>query len=1179
MRRRQLLPLTAMFIVGLCACATLAQTPTSTAFTYQGVLKDMGVPITDTADFRVGLYNVETGGSALDEIPAYGIPVIDGLFTIDVSLDVGSFDGSALWLEIEVAVPAGSAFVLLTPRQPIRPTPYALFALDGAGGSSPWSQSGTTIYYNAGYVGVGTSTPDSPFHVVDQNSFAITAECISEGTIGLLGGESAGVEGHGLSCGVSGQASSVAGYGVRGRAMSATGVNKGVWGETFSSGGYGVYGSTVVSTGSPTGVFGETGAPDGYGVQGFNDADSGNFTAVGVYGSTNAPRGVGVKGYAPGANGGYGVWGRATGPSGRGVFAESTASTGNTIGLEAYVACPTGRAVYGFNEAESGDAIAVQGDTNSPDGFGGYFSGKGYFSGNVGIGTTTPASPLTVAGLVESTLDGFKFPDGSIQFTAATGGGSSLWTQNGSDIYYNSGDVGIGTTTPDSRFVVEQHYDNNIVPMAVFRTTGTNAAGAVRFENGAGNEFNFGITGSSALALGYNANIGLSGDLLRVTSTGNVGIGTTSPGYRLHVYAGADAAIAAENPGEYTRGELGSTYGGVFGESTTGIGVFGQATAETGINYGVRGECSSPAGYAGYFNGRGYFSGNVGIGNSSPTQALDVAGTVKMTGVQLGTSATAGHVLTADASGVGTWQELAGSQWEGAGGGLDIYYTGQVGIGTTNPQYQLQVESSDGITIRAHNTSTIGEYCGVLAEVDSVDGRALKGYASSLTGDAIGVYGQSASPDGYGVYGRNLVGGYGVYGEGDTADGGWAGYFYGRGYFSGDVGIGTSTPDAKLDVNGVVKMNGFQLGTSSTSGYVLTCNSNGVGTWQESTGSTFDLPYSGSVSSTTTALKITNTGTGMSSHAIQGVINNASSHSDAAAGYFNANGSNGMAIYATSDQGTAVHAYHTGPNYAYYGSSSGSGGARFSCSSVDGYGVKAVASAATGFDTVGGWFESDSSVGKGVYSLASGGAGTAISANATGLLGVGIMAKNASTSEPAIMARNYVGGPLIRANNAATTTVFEVANDGTTSVNVLHIMGGADLAENFEVTEPDVQPGMVVEIDPDNPGKLRIASGAYNRRVAGVVSGANELSVGMVLGQLPGEENATPIALSGRVWVHCDATEQAIEPGDMLTTAERAGHAMPVRDHSRAHGTVIGKAMSKLAQGETGLVLVLVNLQ
>jgi hypothetical protein len=118
-----------------------------------------------------------------------------------------------------------------------------------------------------------------------------------------------------------------------------------------------------------------------------------------------------------------------------------------------------------------------------------------------------------------------------------------------------------------------------------------------------------------------------------------------------------------------------------------------------------------------------------------------------------------------------------------------------------------------------------------------------------------------------------------------------------------------------------------------------------------------------------------------------------------------------------------------------------------------------------------------------------------------------------------------------------------------------------------------------VEIDPDNPGQLRKARGAYNKRVAGVVAGANGLSKGIVLGNLEGSEDHTPIAMSGRVWVYADATHEAIEPGDLLTTSDLPGHAMKASDPSRAHGAVIGKAMTRLEKGKTGMVLVLVNLQ
>lgn len=147
---------------------------------------------------------------------------------------------------------------------------------------------------------------------------------------------------------------------------------------------------------------------------------------------------------------------------------------------------------------------------------------------------------------------------------------------------------------------------------------------------------------------------------------------------------------------------------------------------------------------------------------------------------------------------------------------------------------------------------------------------------------------------------------------------------------------------------------------------------------------------------------------------------------------------------------------------------------------------------------------------------------------------------------------------------------------GGATVEVLYITG-ADVAEKFPTSEA-VEPGMVVAIDPEHPGTLCLARGAYNRCVAGVVSGANGLPAGAILGNLPGEEDAPPVAIGGRVWVYCDATEQPIAPGDLLTTTTRPGHGMKVTDHQRAQGAVLGKAMTALPEG-TGLVLVLVTLQ
>jgi hypothetical protein len=155
---------------------------------------------------------------------------------------------------------------------------------------------------------------------------------------------------------------------------------------------------------------------------------------------------------------------------------------------------------------------------------------------------------------------------------------------------------------------------------------------------------------------------------------------------------------------------------------------------------------------------------------------------------------------------------------------------------------------------------------------------------------------------------------------------------------------------------------------------------------------------------------------------------------------------------------------------------------------------------------------------------------------------------------------------------------------GRIKCSVLEVTGGSDIAEPFDVApapEGDVTPGMIVSIDPAHVGKMRVSAAAYDRTVAGVISGAGEVGTGLVLHQegMPAADGQHPIALSGRVWVLVDADAGgAVRPGDLITTSATAGHGMKASDEARRPGAVIGKAMSTLESGK-GLVLVLVNLQ
>jgi hypothetical protein len=146
------------------------------------------------------------------------------------------------------------------------------------------------------------------------------------------------------------------------------------------------------------------------------------------------------------------------------------------------------------------------------------------------------------------------------------------------------------------------------------------------------------------------------------------------------------------------------------------------------------------------------------------------------------------------------------------------------------------------------------------------------------------------------------------------------------------------------------------------------------------------------------------------------------------------------------------------------------------------------------------------------------------------------------------------------------------------SVCTLTIRGGCDLAEPFATTEPGIEKGSVMVIDPEHPGKLKLSDMAYDTRVAGVVSGANGINPGIALHQEGALEGGQNVALTGRVYVLADASNGAIQPGDLLTTSDSPVHAMKVTDHVRAQGAILGKAMSCLKEGQ-GMLLVLVTLQ
>lgn len=147
----------------------------------------------------------------------------------------------------------------------------------------------------------------------------------------------------------------------------------------------------------------------------------------------------------------------------------------------------------------------------------------------------------------------------------------------------------------------------------------------------------------------------------------------------------------------------------------------------------------------------------------------------------------------------------------------------------------------------------------------------------------------------------------------------------------------------------------------------------------------------------------------------------------------------------------------------------------------------------------------------------------------------------------------------------------------TTGNIVMELGTGLDYAEGFNVSDKNgVVAGTILCIDPANPGKLVISKEPYDKKVAGIVAGANGLGSGIKLGV---DQFDYDVALAGRVYCNVEASKEKIEPGDLLTTSSIPGYAMKVSNVDEAQGAILGKAMESLDKGERGQILVLVTLQ
>jgi hypothetical protein len=296
-------------------------------------------------------------------------------------------------------------------------------------------------------------------------------------------------------------------------------------------------------------------------------------------------------------------------------------------------------------------------------------------------------------------------------------------------------------------------------------------------------------------------------------------------------------------------------------------------------------------------------------------------------------------------------------------------------------------------------------------------------------------------------------------------------------------------------------------------------------------------------------------------------------------------GATGYGVAGTSGSAPGVYGHSFGAAAAVYGINDFGSGAGLEGHSTNGFGIYGTASAATKAGVFGqmfidntagvlgrtestgpsaqGVFGYASNVGVGVLGISEGNDGMQARSNAAGHSGIWGYSTNAA---------GY-GGAFSNSAGGVALLVSGLEQVGTLQIT------GADLAESFPVGEAKLEPGTVLEIVGDDQGSLRESRSAYDTRVAGVVSGANGMPAGVILeGHDFDRSGKAQVAMSGRVWVRCEASDGAIRVGDLLTTSNEPGEAMRASDASRSTGAILGKAMTTLEHGH-GLVLVLVSLQ
>ena len=434
---------------------------------------------------------------------------------------------------------------------------------------------------------------------------------------------------------------------------------------------------------------------------------------------------------------------------------------GNSTGPHGQLIVGDSRVYFGETNAETGaivDSATAPFDTNT---WGWVGNGDAYLKGSTGIGTNSPGYKLDVlhtttpvARFTGATNAYVDFTDGTVNTRLQNSGASYFGTTTNHSLFLKTngtnkvsiltnGRVGIGTDSPDSALQINNTSGSTILELRRTNTNSTGSVGTINFTaldghsvasigavgdgNDEGAHIVFKTTSAAASNSPYDA---ATPEVMRITSDSNVGIGTTNPDGKLHVYTGDAGAFTANAAHDDVIIE---------GSGNTGINIFSPNTSYQYLSFGD--PEGSNSGYVRYYHGGNQMvlraggtdtlyvnDGKVGIGTASPASKLHVHGTgsdgqevleitsdgnVAASGYHWMTTATAGSQTNTNSTMIMyVGQALSnknggylGFNYQGASsnnsfmtiGGyqsdklLNITMGGNVGVGITNPSAKLHV--------------------------------------------------------------------------------------------------------------------------------------------------------------------------------------------------------------------------------------------------------------------------------------------------------------------------------------------------------------------------------------------------------------------------------------------------------------------------------------------------------